>query len=130
MILGPYCEETSIVLCPNCGSDNLHHTKIEVFNRVTEDSPIGIHAKIEGPAFKIDGDMVGNPSWRRDGLRITLWCEICDKNSTITIFQHKGSTFVEQKKSIIVPDKDNQTIEECLASAYRAWERFNKRGIV
>lgn len=35
------------------------------------------------------------PSLRRDGLKIGFWCETCPAEPSLSIYQHKGQTFIE-----------------------------------
>lgn len=91
------------LLCPRCGGNYLHHARVEVFCR-PEDAAFGVHADIRvGGDFPIeqakaqvlvDGNMAGNPSIRRGGIRIHFECELCGWNSTLDLAQHKGVTEV------------------------------------
>lgn len=80
--------------CPNCGSINLHHERIEIFER-EEDQDTGLHVSVSDSKASIDQTLKGNPSLRRNGLTIHFWCELCSKKSQLSIAQHKGSTFVK-----------------------------------
>lgn len=80
--------------CQHCGSDYTHHDKVTVFNRESEDSNRGLRVLVNGDLCRADSDMTGNPSSRRNGVLISLWCEECEDRSYITIVQHKGQTFV------------------------------------
>lgn len=91
--------------CPHCGDDcGLHHDRVRVWNRV-EDAEQGMYADVLEDSVLLGtkvGENSGNPSRRRSGLIIDFWCEICGKNSSLTIAQHKGVTLVEwvpRKKS-------------------------------
>jgi hypothetical protein len=74
-----------------CGSRNLHHFKIDIYER-EEDARSGHHTQVSGFRTVIDQDMSGNPSSRRDGLVIRFWCENCETVKALTITQHKGDT--------------------------------------
>lgn len=78
--------------CPSCGSPNLHHGKVEVFE-CAEDQP-GLHVTVDGLQAVVDADMRGNPSSRRHGLVVHFSCEQCPAALRLTIAQHKGSTLV------------------------------------
>ena len=88
--------------CPNCGGENLHQTKIEVFDRGEDDYGAHIRTIAGEGQTKIDRDMTMNPSARRNGLRIHFECESgmteSGKKSTcapvLNIYQHKGTTYV------------------------------------
>ena len=83
-----------ILCCPICSSENVHHGDIEVFNR-SEDDPECLYTYVgNGKACTRIADNADNPSVRRHGLRIRLWCEMCEDYSALTIEQHKGSTFI------------------------------------
>jgi hypothetical protein len=84
--------------CPACGHDYTHQTRIEVHCRQDDasDAP-GQRVIVDGVKVHIDRDMTNNPSYRRDGIRIYFWCELCgsDRPFSVTIVQHKGRTFFE-----------------------------------
>ena len=80
--------------CPCCKESNLHQKKIDVFFRKEEDSNDGIFKSIDRNGVDyINGSR--NPSSRRDGILINFWCEHCDADPDLAIYQHKGSTYVE-----------------------------------
>jgi len=85
------------LLCPSCGGINLYHEKIEVFSR-EEDSLKGLHTTIENTFPNVNTDLRENPSSRRDGMLIHFHCENCGDESTLSLSQHKGSTFIDWKK--------------------------------
>jgi len=84
--------------CSHCGFNYIYHTKTEVFEREGEDVPKGIHVIIGANDVKIKKDMKGNPSPRRDGIKIYLSCENCDKITVLTIVQHKGNTYLDYQE--------------------------------
>ena len=90
-----YDDDTTAIKCPACGGHCTHHGAIECFVRDSEDSGTGLHVIVDGeiPLY-VDNLMAGNPSFRRDGLRISLTCELCCAESEIEITQHKGSTYL------------------------------------
>ena len=79
--------------CPNCNGNNLHHGKVEVFDR-EEDKSTGLRVSIVDGASTIDTNLQRNPSERRHGLIIHFSCEHCEAKPLLTIVQHKGSTYV------------------------------------
>lgn len=83
-----------IMLCPQCDGNYLHHLTVEVFSRSREDSEEGLHILVEGNTFRANTDMIGNPSGRRNGLKIGFSCETCEFKTEMIIQQHKGQTFV------------------------------------
>ncbi|ABK99507.1 hypothetical protein Ppro_1897 [Pelobacter propionicus DSM 2379] len=86
----------SELLCPNCCSSYLHHYKVDVFER-TQDAKVGIHCTVSGEITIIDRLLEGNPSPRRNGLNIFLWCEKCAVKSVFSVSQHKGHTIIDLK---------------------------------
>ena len=80
------------LVCPNCGGENLHHGRVSVYNRWSEDEEKGLCVSIDAQNATITDAMKGNPSIRRDGIKIELSCECCDHESVLTISQHKGYT--------------------------------------
>ena len=91
--------EDGELLCPCCGENYLHHDVVEVYSRDSEDAPsratviMGQGDLFCGPERLIGAR--GNPSSRRQGLRIGFWCETCDQQPSLTIAQHKGVTYVQ-----------------------------------
>lgn len=86
--------EGAELLCPNCGFNFLHHSRVEIFER-KEDASSGLHVTVKGEQAVIDSDLKGNPSSRRNGLVVHFWCERCKAKPALTISQHKGNTFVD-----------------------------------
>lgn len=94
-----YCIGASpVLLCPNCNDGYLHHVRVEVFER-SEDQETGLHVVVDGGEITVDKNLEGNPSSRRHGLSIFFECENCSAESVLTVAQHKGNTFVENKKT-------------------------------
>jgi hypothetical protein len=88
----------SILRCPRCGGEYLHHMGVKVFDR-GEDGPAVVRTSVTGGASKMELVLAAdsqNPSSRRDGLAIQFSCEGCggsaDDLIELTIAQHKGST--------------------------------------
>ena len=82
--------------CPACGEANLHHEKVELFER-KEDEKTGLHVVVAGKKISADTNIKGNPSARRHGLRIYFRCEHCPAKPTISFAQHKGATIVDME---------------------------------
>ena len=90
--------ERNHLACPNCGDTFLHQHAVEVFDRNEEDAEDGTHTTADyGDGVHVDQSMSGNPSSRRDGIKIRFWCELCDgwenredAELTLCISQHKG----------------------------------------
>lgn len=95
------------LLCPHCEGEFLHHDRIKVYGRVTEDDEDLVKVTVEttrrdGPVSQRE---LGNPSARRDGVAISFWCELCEAVSELTIAQHKGMTEIGWRK-VDVWDRD------------------------
>jgi hypothetical protein len=93
-----------MVYCAHCHGDNTHHYAVETFMRIAEDSREGSFVRVQGDTTSglahvllSDGDssMEHNPSSRRNGLRVWLWCEDCRNITGLDIVQHKGSTLID-----------------------------------
>lgn len=84
----------STLLCPACGGEYIHHSKVEIFDR-TEDEQTGLHITAGAGLPTVDADMARNPSSRRHGLLIHFWCEYCAAITVLSIAQHKGITYLE-----------------------------------
>ena len=79
--------------CAECGDPYTHQFAVEVYFR-HEDCESGAFLRVsQDGALPILGE--GNPSKRRDGLRILLSCENCGAVSGVTFAQHKGFTHVD-----------------------------------
>ena len=83
--------------CGNCGHECTHQEAVEIFDRNGEDSHTNRHIVIgRGRDISIDDDVRrGNPSSRRDGLKVYITCELCPYVSILKIWQHKGNTFID-----------------------------------
>jgi len=88
-------QDGEVLHCPNCGYERLHYATVEIFNRRCEDKWYGLHCVIDGTNMEVDIDAsTGNPSERRNGIKIKFLCENCGCSTWLHILQHKGSTFI------------------------------------
>jgi predicted RNA-binding Zn-ribbon protein involved in translation (DUF1610 family) len=86
--------KASLLICPRCGSDTLHHERVTSFDRAEDASQVVKTAVFAGNV-SVDpaASNTGNPSSRRDGIVIDFTCEQCGNAPLqLTIGQHKGST--------------------------------------
>lgn len=85
------------VCCAHCGSEQVHHSRVTVFNRnrKREDASSGLRVVIEGQQCRRYANQRDNPSDRRDGVTVELWCEQCPGVSELRLAQQKGVTFLE-----------------------------------
>ena len=82
------------LLCPLCGCNFLHHIAIETFERY-EDAGRGMHTIVTHDHVDVKYDaLVGNPSSRRHGFKVTFRCEQCDNLLILLVLQHKGETWM------------------------------------
>jgi hypothetical protein len=90
-----YYPQPNIVKCPRCDYEFIHQLTVEVFDHV-EDQEHGLYVKVSQGEMNVMSELpVGNPSKRRDGLRILFGCESCGQVSSLVIYQHKGLTTCE-----------------------------------
>lgn len=95
-----------VLLCPLCGQDSyLHHQGVTYFAR-EEDGAFGTRVDVkerdddETPFHHVcvntdtHNRLTENPSLRRGGIAILLWCELCGGSYEFCIAQHKGQTLV------------------------------------
>lgn len=86
--------EGLVVVCPRCGGTWTHQERVEAYFR-REDAVQGMHVTVERSGCVVNTGMEGNPSRRRDGIRVWFSCEGCpDIMFSTTIVQHKGQTFI------------------------------------
>jgi len=94
-----YFDDT--VLCPNCKGGYLHQGAVFVYERASEDAKDITRISISENGTCVSTEKIpdkdsGNPSARRNGIKIQFWCEGCgDLNQMLCIYQHKGATFIE-----------------------------------
>lgn len=89
-----WSERASLLRCPCCGSEYLHHAKVTVFDR-GEDADAVARTEVLGAQVTIRplDQCQDNPSSRRGGVTIDFWCEGCGSSPiTLTLGQHKGMT--------------------------------------
>lgn len=91
-----YDNEELMLRCANCGELNLHAFRVQVFEREREDAETGRTVDVHyGKPLETREDAEhGNPSGRRDGIRIFFWCECCPHISVLAIYQHKGTEYM------------------------------------
>ena len=85
--------------CPDCGQPYMHHGRVEVFTRGEDAGHVTMTVIEDGrpQVARVPNASSGNPSLRRDGVRIFLTCERCSgsgADKVLCIEQHKGCTFL------------------------------------
>lgn len=91
----PLSDTENALLCPHCGSWDIHHMGLKVYDRAEDEKYVTVTTVSDGlvGSHRIPQELSGNPSSRRDGLAITFYCEHCPNTFSLTIAQHKGQTF-------------------------------------
>jgi hypothetical protein len=90
---------TTVLRCPRCNGDYLHHHAVTVYDRGGE-GPGPDEASVTTVDFdgtrvgKVSGQS-GNPSRYRNGMIIRFDCENCDALVRLDLYQHKGQTFLD-----------------------------------
>ena len=87
--------------CPACGGGNLHHGMVTVYSRgedALKTDITSVRASGAVLTLKLDSHETENPSPRRHGMAVKFTCETCDALPVLTLFQHKGSTYVEWRR--------------------------------
>lgn len=90
------------LVCPRCGSENLHHKVVTVFDRSEDDKDVLVTtANTAETKISIESPCMRNPSSRRDGIAISFMCECCDGDPSsekepieLAVEQHKGTTYI------------------------------------
>ena len=91
------------LLCPWCRGVFTHHQRVAIHQREPfEDGDS--HATVVATASDGDDlagapDVPGNPSSRRNGITVDLYCELCAGWFALRIAQHKGQTIVDVMKT-------------------------------
>jgi hypothetical protein len=91
----------TVLQCPGCGNEYLHHGRVAVYQRAVEDDPVTAMAIVDlGHVSQnlVQSHTSGNPSSRRSGIAIAFSCEECNLGAELCISQHKGQTLIEWRK--------------------------------
>lgn len=86
----PVIDGAGTLLCPFCGSNNLHHQRLRAFERYEENDATATITEIFGTWTHV---RVGAAPGRRNTLDVEFWCEGGEHLPVLRIQQHKGSTF-------------------------------------
>lgn len=84
----------SLLLCPDCAGEYLHHGAVEVFDRAEEDGPGRQVAIGRGELRSPFEDGTFERSTRRDAVAVEVSCEGCGFRDWLLLVQHKGQTIV------------------------------------
>jgi hypothetical protein len=98
MWVGGFGDTPVLLACPRCRHEPgfLHHRKVETYFR-REDAPEVLVAVADRGRVGLErrvNNTSGNPSRRRDGVRVHFWCEHCGDELVLNVAQHKGCTEV------------------------------------
>ena len=103
--------------CPVCGGHNLHHHNVAVYTSLcpeddfTREQEVLVYENGVVRDHLVTRDSGRNPSSRRDGIRISMTCEVCsddprnpeDVVPDLIIYQHKGTTYIEWDNHRLLP---------------------------
>jgi hypothetical protein len=92
----PWHDGGWLLRCGWCQWQNTHFVRTEVYHDpdTTNLNDTRLRAVIQGPEFRLDSTDEGNPSPRRNGIRLLYRCEMCPGISALEIFEHKGDTII------------------------------------
>lgn len=112
-------EEQFLVCCPHCGGEFTHHDCADHYERREDHIPLCTRIGTPTKPYLVDpevdeNEVIGpkrppepapahNPSGRRTGVRIWLYCELCAERFALQIAQHKGNTFLALTKGVVPP---------------------------
>lgn len=82
------------VPCQHCGDSYTHQQRTVVFERSEDEPEARITVITARGAHSHEGTAEGCPSPRRHGLFVVTVCEACEKHTRVSLFQHKGCTYV------------------------------------
>jgi len=100
----------SSLICPICEGDNLHQQAVAFYDHTpTGNRGFFITPDIEGVEHNSLHADLFNPSSRRQGMRVSFWCEHCRETPDLLVVQHKGTTYLgweeEPSGSRVWPNK-------------------------
>lgn len=95
-----YWEGHRLLACPDCLDGYLHHTTVDVFERLRGEDGDSFRFRLDG--HQLETSLVPNAPGRRNSIEIRFWCENCslDKEGNparffvLQILQHKGNTYL------------------------------------
>ena len=92
----PWMDGGWLLRCGWCQWQNTHFVRTEVYHDpdTTNPNDTRLRAVIQGDSFRLDSTDEGNPSPRRNGIRLLYRCEMCPGISALEILEHKGDTIV------------------------------------
>lgn len=86
--------DTKRVICPECGSNSVYLSDVEIFARDSEtDCMLGVSVDISEATLSTFATFSGN---RRESVRITLFCNDCDSECDLS-FSSKAGEDCEQE---------------------------------
>ena len=90
-----------------CGSEWTHQYAVEIYNR-GEDGPNPPAVNVandqrKGFSLSVDKPEYGNPSLRRQGIRMLLRCEGCEAATGVEVAQHKGQKSISAQGCLSHP---------------------------
>jgi hypothetical protein len=93
----------TILQCPRCGNEQLHHSDLISYDRSEDDDTVIETYVAFGPQIKVAAvpfHKSRNPSNRRDAIAVGFWCEICGEGDVLELIieQHKGRTYMKWRE--------------------------------
>ncbi len=88
-------DEQAVLCCPSCGGQYLHHKRVEVLERASEDRD-GTRTVINGTSTVVSRREAAQMRGRRNSLFVSFSCEGCSEvgEYVLSLMQHKGHTFL------------------------------------
>ena len=83
-----YYGDDSVVICPSCGSTNLHPYHVSVYG-YSQGAATHVGS---GAYYSAREEQLPNPG---DGVGTRFWCECCVNLVELLLIFHKGTTFAE-----------------------------------
>ena len=86
-------QDVAVALCPICNGAFTHHSDVIIYDRSEDDEhTTRIETNSGGVDLVEEKSNSNNPSSRRHGIRIAMFCEVCGDLPDLAIRQHKGCT--------------------------------------
>jgi hypothetical protein len=96
----PRFDYNGSLICPHCGTINLHHASVDVYQRREGpgESPEA-HTSVTPDGTTVDRNMSRIVGERRGAVVIGFECENCPTVWELWVVQHKGETRISLQKS-------------------------------
>ena len=117
-----YGVDLSRLCCPHCGGGDIHQAEARVYDRSEDAEKVDYTLVRPDQTSRTEEANGSNPSARRQGLRLSFWCETCTALTDLCIAQHKGSTLIHVEYTIMpfLPYRTIGFVETCASEVTRA----------